>query len=210
MTGRQRSVRRLAALVVAAVAWTVAGCSCHSAGVRVVAVSSDDMVRHTTLAYFMRPGYTVKYTKNRAADGAWRLDGRFVIVDQRGRKVYKGAYAHGLWHGEWTYWHSNGRVGGTWHYDKGQPIGVRSFWDEKGNLIHRTAYRNGVKHGRETHWDASGRPFVNCVWTDGEPERVDVYEAGALTEVYEGQEARQWLMDSSRGDFDPAREVRER
>ena len=31
---------------------TFGGCSYHSSGVRIVAVSSDDMVRQTTLAHF--------------------------------------------------------------------------------------------------------------------------------------------------------------
>ena len=142
---------------------------------------------------FVTHDTSLRYSALATHEGNSILDGGFTVLDSNTSVVVRGTYADGSLNGPLTTYHANGRTASLHKYDRGLLTEVGMHFGQKGELRRISHYRDGQKMGFETYFAEDGTPSMIIEW-GRYVKSVRIYSSGVLTETYEGEEAREFIV----------------
>jgi hypothetical protein len=107
-------------------------------------------------------------------NGEYHGEDRHYYPD--GTLELQGFWDNGLEDGTWTQWAQDGRVLGTFDFDKG--TGVRRSWHQNGQLASQEASYHGITYGYREKWDEQGQLVERSWWNECHEQWVERYVPG--------------------------------
>ena len=90
------------------------------------------------------PGVTIPLVAQGCRDSENKRHGWHVAWQAPGAKHHEGYFEHGVFAGEWAYYHNNGRLSSRGFFVNGKRDGWWDHWGEDGHFIYSLKYADGV------------------------------------------------------------------
>lgn len=129
----------------------------------------------------------------RFSDNHFEADGAYREYYPNGKLFVEGQFRRGRQHGEWTYYHDNGKINRKATFNDGQPDGVREIYRADGTLVAKRGFKDGKRHGEWITYDETGKqPLREEHYVDGVQDGVwkTWYDNGKLRQQVSFKEGK--------------------
>lgn len=96
---------------------------------------------------------TIKYYKGDKTENSLVKEIQYY---PNGKKAYVKTFKNKQPHGEWMFWHSNGKLWSQGEYKMGLRVGLSEVYHKNGQLFFSGLYKNGKKHGTWIFYNENG------------------------------------------------------